>query len=246
MSKHSFDVGYRFYYWKFYQLLAEDYQLTQRSTNQNDHGGHNMNEMYIPSKYVGLKQEILNNRIYSLKIHQLTMSITKTKQYVQTRKAKKTVTPLRTDSIFHYGIQDGSALRFDHILSITLYTDWSELSTAFSSTFRKQNEYDTLLMIKKRNMEYHNFSKYIREIVEYYGNFGWRDYEDDKVNNEYNIERGPFFCGMSFIMVIPQFNILLNGPTSTSKQIEVAYRFSGDEGIVIQINNNMDILTVTV
>ncbi len=35
-------------------------------------------------------------------------------------------------------------------------------------------------------------------------------------------------------MVIPQFNIRLNGPTSTTKQLEVATRFGGEEGI----NNN--------
>eukprot|EP01084_Bolivina_argentea_P074883 135820_1 len=45
---------------------------------------------------------------------------------------------------------------------------------------------------------------------------------------------------MSIEMVIPEFNIRLCSPTSTSKQIEVATRFGGEKGIVIQLNNNGD------
>ena len=51
-------------------------------------------------------------------------------------------------------------------------------------------------------------------------------------------EVGPFFCGINRLVVIPEFNIRLNSPTSTTKQIEVANRFGGDEGVVIQLNNN--------
>ena len=48
---------------------------------------------------------------------------------------------------------------------------------------------------------------------------------------------GPFFCGMSMIMHIPQFNITLSSPTSTSKQIAVAMKFSG-KGIIIEFCND--------
>eukprot|EP00488_Nonionellina_sp_1-RS-2012_P003470 TRINITY_DN7398_c0_g1_i1.p1 TRINITY_DN7398_c0_g1~~TRINITY_DN7398_c0_g1_i1.p1 ORF type:complete len:130 (+),score=26.87 TRINITY_DN7398_c0_g1_i1:108-497(+) len=51
---------------------------------------------------------------------------------------------------------------------------------------------------------------------------------------------GPFYCGMSFRCILPQFNIKLNGPTSTSKHIEVATRFGGDNGVIIELNNNGD------
>ena len=42
---------------------------------------------------------------------------------------------------------------------------------------------------------------------------------------------------MSVVLNIPEFNIFLCSPTSTSKQIEVAIKFSGDHGIVIQLDN---------
>eukprot|EP01084_Bolivina_argentea_P135932 239441_1 len=43
---------------------------------------------------------------------------------------------------------------------------------------------------------------------------------------------------MSRSLAIPEFNIRLNGPTSTSKQVEIARQFAGVGGIVIQLNNN--------
>eukprot|EP01084_Bolivina_argentea_P311918 539968_1 len=42
---------------------------------------------------------------------------------------------------------------------------------------------------------------------------------------------------MSFVLVMPSFHIRLNGPTSTSKQIEIALNFSKNRGIIIQLNN---------
>ena len=64
----------------------------------------------------------------------------------------------------------------------------------------------------------------LRETVELYG-LTYHNENDD--NSEYIGVSGPFYCGMSFVMVIPQFNIRLNGPTSTSTSIEVAHGFGG-------------------
>ena len=49
---------------------------------------------------------------------------------------------------------------------------------------------------------------------------------------------GPFYCGMSAVMTMPQFTMHLLSPTSTSCHIQVAVKFSGDQGILIQFNND--------
>merc|ERR1712228_217179 len=41
-------------------------------------------------------------------------------------------------------------------------------------------------------------------------------------------------------MIIPSFNIRLNAPTSTTMQIEVALKFAGRNGTIIQLNNDSD------
>ena len=50
--------------------------------------------------------------------------------------------------------------------------------------------------------------------------------------------RGPFYCGMSFVMNMSQFSIKINGPTSTSVQRSVATRFSGNKGFLIKFDNS--------
>ena len=93
--------------------------------------------------------------------------------------------------------------------------------------------FQTLSDIKERNREYAHWSKNIREAVEYFGNQGWNEYYDDKYNKDCNNQRGPYFCGMSHKIVVPQIMIRLNGPCSSTKQLEIAQRFSGDAGIII-------------
>ena len=58
----------------------------------------------------------------------------------------------------------------------------------------------------------------------------WIDHQGGKLT-------GPFYCGMSMVMKMTQFAIDLLSPTSTSCQICVALKFSGHEGIVIELNN---------
>ncbi len=47
---------------------------------------------------------------------------------------------------------------------------------------------------------------------------------------------GPFYCGMSVVMPIPQISIRLCSPTSTTMNIEVAGRFGGSDGMLIELS----------
>ena len=70
----------------------------------------------------------------------------------------------------------------------------------------------------------------MRETVQYFGVIG----DAQKAANGY--ESGPFYVGMSFEMNIPEYSIGLQGPTSTSKQKEIADRFAKG-GMTITLNN---------
>ena len=49
---------------------------------------------------------------------------------------------------------------------------------------------------------------------------------------------GPFYSGINIILNIPQFSIKLASPTSTTKHLSVATKFSGDSGIILQFDND--------
>eukprot|EP01084_Bolivina_argentea_P320586 556259_1 len=128
-----------------------------------------------------------------------------------------------------YEVEEGTRLKFHHLLSLLLYTDYSKLCTAFSSSFRAVTPYEPLSSIKERNSSYWWMSKCLREAVQLFG-----------YDNKYGGVPGPFYSGLGIKLVFPSFELRLCSPTSTSKQIEVATKFAGRNGIVVQLNNNID------
>ena len=179
-----------------------------------------MNELYVYKKYENLKEEI-----YSYQ-HEMNINIfnnqvmVKVEQYIQSQAVKQTKAGYNS-----VGIREGSTLSVDHLISIILYTDYTNLSSYFSSTFRKQSPFDCLQTAKKRNSKVYWWSRRLKETVLCFGDY-------------YPSLRGPFYSGMSMVLKITQFNIFLLSPTSTSLHIEVAMKFSGQQGIIIQINND--------
>ena len=120
----------------------------------------------------------------------------------------------------------------DELISIILYTDYSELSSHFTSSFRKRWAYESIQATINRHQHYYWMGKYLRNAVNKYG----QEFESGDLC-------GPFYCGMSRVMPMPEFSMRLFSPTSTSCHIEVAIKFSGSEGLIIEFNNNRGIGT---
>ena len=169
----------------------------------------------LKSKYETLKQEILNNNVHNLAPYQFHILLHKATKYIHSAKAKKMVC-----SLF-----DNEPITISHLLSICLYCCCTDLCTAFSETFRKNKWNETLESVKQRNMEFGHMSRLLMGCIDAYGSY----YRQGN--------QGPFYCGMSYQMVLNQFEIRLHGPTSTSKSITVAQRFGTINGIVIQFDN---------
>eukprot|EP01084_Bolivina_argentea_P181587 313597_1 len=103
-----------------------------------------------------------------------------------------------------YNIKQGISLSFSNLVSLILYTDFSNLCSDFSGTFRKQTHYETISSIKARNREYYWMSRILRETVEIFGIKARTNEKGERV-----------YTGMSFVMAIPEFRIRLCAPTST-------------------------------
>eukprot|EP01084_Bolivina_argentea_P032029 59253_1 len=236
LIERSFQIGYRFYYWIYYHKPQKSVDFVQQCHNINDHSGYSPHQLYISQKYPSLKYEILNNKLCSLGVYQYTESKKKSEKYLETCKVKK-IQALhggkRGMDVLHFDIPKDSSISEQHLLSIILYTHWNDLCTAFSKTFRQQHKYEPIDIVKDRNREYAIWSRLLRETVEYFGNLGDDERFSENRRKKHTFESGPFFCGIGHVMVIPQFNIRLCSPTSTTKQQEVATRFAGDDGIII-------------
>eukprot|EP01084_Bolivina_argentea_P022656 42110_1 len=233
----SFSIGLTFYYWPYFDGIEEMDSFDEETVN--DHGGHAVKDLYVPMKYKDFKKEILNYKNIPFKSYKDVVE--KAGLYIKSKMARQLKADLYGNAI-HYGINQGEKLLIDNIISVILYCDYSEHCTDFSSSFRKLQPFESLESVKKRNQEYWWMSKILRETVEIYGQNRdgiWDGIHIPKYEavNRINKLIGPFFTGLSHEMIVPEFNIRLCSPTSTSKKLEVAIKFGGDVGMVIQLNN---------
>eukprot|EP01084_Bolivina_argentea_P264046 447136_1 len=233
----SFATGFLFYYWKHYNNPKQN--TSEDTWNVNDHSGYTPTQLYVIKKYNSIKTEILNNKIFTLSIDEYKLSLIKATEYINKQIVKSMKSGLRDDVTLYYEIPNNTLLNISNLLSIILYTDWSKLCFEFSKTFRKNNLYESLSSVKYRNREYANWSRILRETVEYYAYDGYYYYE--KQNKKIYPMTGPFYCGVSCVLVMPAINIRLCAPSSTSIHKEVAMNFGGESGMIIQLNNNGDI-----
>eukprot|EP01084_Bolivina_argentea_P266302 451646_1 len=230
------EVGFKFYYWDYYkskkQLQPDD--KPDEWFNSLHLKAHSPSEMFIVAKYRSFKEEIAASKHVNMLQYKKEMLV-KVDGYINSKIVKATTA--RQLEYLHTGIREGEPITFNHLLSIVLYCDYSDLSSNFSSSFRTMRRLERLTSIKKRNSNYYWLSRYLCETVQNYGDCG-RGIYDTNTGEYVNKISGPFYCGMSVLLHVESLPITLNHPTSTSAQIEVAIKFSGPKGIIIQLNNN--------
>ena len=172
-------------------------------------------------RYKDLKEEMLNYQHLDHESYENVLA--KAKIYVQTNIAK---------SLKIYSIDAAAPISINNLICIILYCDYSNLSSDFTRSFRKIHQFEVLSHIKQRNSYYYHFSKILKETITIYGQrnfFGG--------NGLLPVLKGPFYCGMSVVLNISQFNMKLLSPTSTSVELSVAIKFSGNNGMILELNN---------
>ena len=162
---------------------------------------------------------MLNYSHFDIVKYQETLN--KADQFIQTAVAK---------SLKYY--MNNKPISRSHLISIILYCDYSSLCSSFSGSFRKLFPFETLKAIKKRNKKYAIWSKTLKEtmIVHIYTH----RYKKGLLSRLF----GPFYCGMSVVLNMSQFQMYLLSPTSTSVQFSVATKFSGTRGMILEMNND--------
>ena len=156
-------------------------------------------------------------------------------KYAEKRRGQSEIRQTRRDA---HPFSYGDTMNLNHLIAIICYADLTELCTKWTSTFRQIHIGESRAAMKLRQASYYHLSKYLYQIVQYFGVY-CHGTEDPKTEIYVSFcdESGPFFCGMNHKMPFPSFNVKLNCPTSTSRHKEVALRFSGEDGILIQFNN---------
>ena len=176
-------------------------------------------EYMVKPHYKDLKEEMLNYKY--LDCDEINKIQIKALEYSNTNIAK---------SVKKYGY--GDPLNIDHLKCIIMYCDYTELSRDFTMSFRKSDPFQPLSPIKKHNSYYYHWSKILKQTITEYG----QDY--DNGNGLLPKLVGPFFCGMSAVLNVPQFNMFIYSPLSTSIKVNVSVKFSGERGMILEMDNS--------
>eukprot|EP01084_Bolivina_argentea_P222840 377148_1 len=237
VSSVTWSTGFVFWYWPYYKQLMNDSEELRRYTENmqktswlvNDFSGYSVEQLYVtPNKYTNLQDEILNCGFVTINDWN-ELVVLKCDEYFVTQRVKAMIAEGAStmewsdDDRLHFGISRYTKISKEHLYSLILYCDFSELCTDFSKTFRAIKQFETLSCIKKRNRQYWWMSKLLREAVQYFGS---------------SDEKGPFYCGMGLVMNMPAFAIRLNSPTSISKDITMAHNYAQPNGMMLEFNNS--------
>ena len=136
----------------------------------------------------------------------------KANQYIHTAIAKSTKSR----------VTETGSMKINDLICLIMYCDYTHLSREFTLSFRKLHQFEILEQTKARNAKYYHWSKGLRHVIQHFG-------QHNDTNGENGILsrlEGPFYCGMSVILKIPQcqFKIYIKSPISTSVKLPVAVK----------------------
>ena len=209
----EYSFGQKFYYWKHFKTKDNEDTLYNP--------GRKFSDWYIDKKYNTFKDEIVRHldieRFNSTK--QKAIHLEKNSQILRQMRS-------RLDSKFdpdtkYYEIRNKSPLTADRIMSILFYTDYTQLCTTFSGTFRKQSSSETDESLKKRHSEFWHWSKLLNETVHCWGerlNYDAKRYHHSDQSDASNINI--LYHGVSYIY-FHGFLTRFMSPTSMTPQVTV-------------------------
>ena len=219
-----FSVGIGWIYWDmdFYLYVVSEkisrYKVSPHFTD--------LKSEIMEYKYINNIIKVYQTQIYKKAMANHATHLVKSIKYDSDRKLIHSIWNNKL------GIKNGDIIPPAYLICIILYTDYTDLSSDFSSTFRAKHKYEPFNSIKRRNERYYWLSKGLKELISLYGQ---NYYEDVGLLSKLS---GPFYTGMSIVMTINQFQMTLYGPTSTTVHKEVATRFGGGDGMLLQFDNS--------
>ena len=247
-----YSAGWKYYYWSYYQHNTNEYEVMYREQNGktalDGNAGYRLMDWFIHVKYASFKEEALNNESspFGLSEYSDTYALAKEK-WQNILHLKRFTARKRKGNFFEkfYGIKPGTLITVDHVLSILLYTNYTKHSYLFSSTYRKNNLYESDRSLKTRHSEYYWWGKNLRESVEIYG--------EPMVHRK---DIPTFYHGISDSLLFNSTTIRLFGPVSTTaglffssfyisrdifgsvaSDFIVAWSVFGSTGVVLDIQN---------
>eukprot|EP01084_Bolivina_argentea_P011996 22478_1 len=174
-------------------------------------------------KYSSLKEELTNNDIATLSKEQFVSEYKKAQIYFGSKYCKQNYLPRHLPRTQFNGYKQW-ILSIEHLLSLLVYCNYTELQYLFSKTYRENNGSD--------HTNFYYLGKLLKIAVKKFGT------RIDSLANDVHV----FYHGISDKLLFPKYvgngyynGICISCPLSTSSSFEVAANFAcGNQGMIIE------------
>ena len=225
-SSHStlYSAGFRYFYWDRYKSIDKEWNTLRIMPNgqiaAEGNSGYMIKDWYIPRKYKNLREELLMNITFTFSIQQFNniqqQSTMKLTSWLNDTEASPLIAHDAGGVLQFYGIEECTEISKEHIMCLLFYTNFSDHSAAFSSTFRRKHGFETDESLKARNREFWHWSRYLRECIECFG---------DEFDELYRQGISTLWHGVSAELIFDSTHIELCGPFSTTAGLFVYNEF---------------------
>eukprot|EP01084_Bolivina_argentea_P248308 415321_1 len=231
----EYSYGFRYFYWKMYEHNCSELDPAfycsgmgyhQPSANQ----GSKLCDWYITPKYATLKDELLNNKIYTTSESSWIQLIQKAKFHIFTTIAR-TMKCVRSNlgTACYYEMKYNQQIGIYHLVTMMVYCNFDVLQRKFSETFRRNNENEKNEQLKERHRNFYFLGRYLRECVECFG-MKWTT----------NPVHQKLFHGVNKQFSFSSLNAFIKCPLSTTTDYAVAANFCDNKGMILELDMNTD------
>eukprot|EP01084_Bolivina_argentea_P083743 151610_1 len=123
----------------------------------------------------------------------------------------------------HHQIAIDDGLTLNHIIALVVYTDDTNICTAFRETYRYKDASESLQQLQKRHSNFAIMGRLMYEAFIFYAS------KDSKVQVLYH--------GMSIALLFPTLHCSFDCPTSTTTEPAVAVSFGQGNGIILKFES---------
>lgn len=199
---------------------------------------------FIKPRYGSIKEELLNNVYMDVRRwHRIEIKANAWRQTIRCRM----MTARNFRQAKDYGIDKGSLMTTPHLIAISAYTDYTNVAADFANSYR-QSPTESFDHVKEKNTKYANMGRLLLEVVNCWGANGMMGDMLDGGITKFDLKimlknaskELTVYRGLSRAMPVSRIITSHNAPSSYSNQIEVALKFAGPSGMIMEADPKYD------
>eukprot|EP01084_Bolivina_argentea_P199101 340754_1 len=187
---------------------------------------------HIKTQFIQFAQNTIKDKLNLNKTkHSNTLLSVDTQMYAERAKEKMKMPSVKKLKALWYQcinenhqILPNQQISYEHVFALVLYTDCTQLCTAFRETYRKiLDDFSDRDQIERHSL-FANLARLLYEAYVFFGSI------DSKITQLYH--------GMSVPLLFETMYCVFNAPTSTTTSSSVAINFGGGSGIILNLESN--------